>query len=51
MNRTSVEEARELWLNASDEELIARAQAVRARWHKPGHATYMVMRIVNYTNV
>ncbi len=49
--RSSVDEARELWLEASDEELMARAQAVRARWHRPDHATYMVMRIVNYTNV
>ncbi len=24
---------------------------MRARWHRPDHATYMVMRIVNYTNV
>ena len=51
MSRISVEEARALWENASDEELIERAQAVRARWHRPGHATYMIMRIVNYTNV
>jgi cyclic dehypoxanthinyl futalosine synthase len=49
--RVSVDEARDLWLNASDEELIERAQAVRARWHRPRHATYMVMRIINYTNV
>ena len=27
------------------------AQATRARWHEPDHATYMVMRIINYTNV
>ena len=51
MSRIDVAEARDLWLNAGDEELIERAQAVRARWHKPKHATYMVMRIVNYTNV
>jgi cyclic dehypoxanthinyl futalosine synthase len=49
--RISVGEARDLWLNASDDELKERAQAVRARWHRPDHATYMVMRIVNYTNV
>ncbi|HEY7690932.1 MAG TPA: radical SAM protein [Gaiellaceae bacterium] len=49
--RIDVDEARRLWLEASDEELIERAQAVRARWHRPDHATYMVMRIVNYTNV
>ena len=24
---------------------------MRARYHEPNHATYMVMRIVNYTNV
>jgi cyclic dehypoxanthinyl futalosine synthase len=51
MSRVDVDEARRLWLEASDEELIERAQAVRARWHRPDHATYMVMRIVNYTNV
>jgi cyclic dehypoxanthinyl futalosine synthase len=51
MSRVEVEEARRLWLKASDDELIERAQAVRARWHRPDHATYMVMRIVNYTNV
>ncbi|MGE5274798.1 MAG: radical SAM protein [Verrucomicrobiota bacterium] len=51
MSRIDVDEARRLWLEASDEELIERAQAVRSRWHRPGHATYMVMRIVNYTNV
>ena len=27
------------------------AQSVRARYHDPDHATYMVMRIINYTNV
>lgn len=51
MRRIGVDEARELWLRASDEELIERAQAVRARWHPPDRATYMVMRIVNSTNV
>jgi cyclic dehypoxanthinyl futalosine synthase len=51
VSRISVDEARELWLHASDEELMQRAQEVRARYHEPGHATYMVMRIINYTNV
>jgi cyclic dehypoxanthinyl futalosine synthase len=51
MNRISVDEARELWLHASDEELKDRARAVRAHWHEPDRATYMVMRIINYTNV
>lgn len=49
--RIDLDEARELWLHASDEELRQRAQEVRARYHRPGHATYMVMRIINYTNV
>ena len=30
---------------------MQRAQEVRARYHDPNHATYMVMRIINYTNV
>jgi cyclic dehypoxanthinyl futalosine synthase len=51
MTRIDVGEARRLWLEASDEELKERAAAVRARWHEPNHATYMVMRIINYTNV
>ncbi len=49
--RVDVQEARRLWLEAADQELLERAQAVRGRWHRPDHATYMVMRIVNYTNV
>ena len=51
MTRISVEEAARLWHEASDEELRQLAQAARARWHEPDRATYMVMRIVNYTNV
>lgn len=49
--RISVEEAARLWHEASDEELRELALATRARWHEPKHATYMVMRIINYTNV
>jgi cyclic dehypoxanthinyl futalosine synthase len=49
--RVSVEDARELWLHGSDDDLKALAAGVRARWHDPKRATYMVMRIVNYTNV
>jgi cyclic dehypoxanthinyl futalosine synthase len=49
--RIGVEEARTLWLEASDDELRRLAQGVRDRFHEPKHATYMVMRIVNYTNV
>jgi cyclic dehypoxanthinyl futalosine synthase len=51
VSRISVEDARDLWLRADEEELKELARAARARWHRPGHATYMVMRIVNYTNV
>src|SRR3954470_15091801 len=51
MSRISVDDARELWLGASDEELKALAADVRAQYHDPKHATYMVMRIINYTNV
>jgi cyclic dehypoxanthinyl futalosine synthase len=51
MSRISVEDAAALWLEASDDELKSLAQDVRARWHEPDRATYMVMRIVNYTNV
>jgi cyclic dehypoxanthinyl futalosine synthase len=40
-----------LWQNASDAELRELATIVRARFHAPGTCTYMVMRIVNYTNV
>jgi cyclic dehypoxanthinyl futalosine synthase len=51
VNRISVAEARELWLGADDEELKRLANEVRGCYHEPGRATYMVMRIVNYTNV
>jgi len=51
VNRISVDEARALWNEASDEELKQLAGEVRARYHEPNRATYMVMRIVNYTNV
>jgi len=51
MSRISVEQARELWLYAPDEELQRLAREVRGRWHEREHATYMVMRIINYTNV
>jgi len=51
VTRVSTDEARELWLHASDEELMRLASDVRARYHEPKRATYMVMRIINYTNV
>src|SRR5438874_13063817 len=49
--RIGVAEARTLWQEASDDELRRLAQEVRDRYHDPGRATYMVMRIINYTNV
>ena len=52
VSRITVDEARELWLHASDEELQAALRRTCARrCHEPDRATYMVMRIVNYTNV
>ena len=51
MTRISVDEARTLWLEATDDELKRLAQEARARFHEPDQATYMVMRIINYTNV
>jgi len=51
MTRVTVDDARTLWLEASDDELKRLANDARARFHEPDHATYMVMRIINYTNV
>ena len=51
MSRISVDEAARLWNDASDDELRVLAGAARAQWHEPDRATYMVMRIINYTNV
>jgi cyclic dehypoxanthinyl futalosine synthase len=44
-------EARWLWQNASDTELRALAMEVRGRFHAADACTYMIMRIINYTNV
>jgi cyclic dehypoxanthinyl futalosine synthase len=49
--RIGRDEVRWLWVNASDEELRSLAGQVRDRFHAPGSCTYMVMRIINYTNV
>lgn len=49
--RISTDEARWLWLHARDEDLRDHASQVRARFHVPDKCTYMVMRIINYTNV
>ncbi len=44
-------EAEWLWKNASNAHLIELASAVRDRYHEPNKATYLLMRIINYTNV
>lgn len=49
--RVSSEVIKSLSLNASDDELQTLAQVVRDRFHKPNTATYMLMRIINYTNI
>jgi cyclic dehypoxanthinyl futalosine synthase len=49
--RIDTDDAAWLWRHASDDDLARLAQSVRARWHEPNRATYMVMRIINYTNV
>ena len=49
--RITADDAAVLWHHADDDELKRLAQLVRARWHRPDRATYMVMRIINYTNV
>lgn len=49
--RITPEDAFTLWREASDAEMRELASLVRARFHAPNACTYMVMRIVNYTNV
>jgi cyclic dehypoxanthinyl futalosine synthase len=49
--RIAPEDALLLWREASDDELRHLASLVRARYHAPNACTYMVMRIINYTNV
>ena len=49
--RILLEEARWLWMQASDAELRDLAMQVRGRFHPPHSCSYMIMRIVNYTNV
>ncbi len=49
--RLSQDDARWLWRNASDLQLRSLATAVRSRFHPPGDCTYLIMRIINYTNV
>lgn len=49
--RISKSQAKWLWQNATDNQLSALANLVRERYHKPGTATFLLMRIINYTNV
>ena len=49
--RINREQAAWLWQNATDNELMQLASLVRARYHKPDAATYLLMRIINYTNI
>ena len=49
--RVSTEQAQWLWHNASDSDLSRLAGHVRARYHERDLATYMLMRIINYTNI
>lgn len=49
--RISRDDAKWLWLNAGNDELKVLANTVRDRFHEPGTATYLLMRIINYTNV
>src|SRR6185437_8759741 len=51
MSRLSTDNALRLWRDASDAELQELASAARARFHPPDECTYLIMRIVNYTNV
>ena len=49
--RITPDDALLLWREASDDELRQLASVVRARYHEPSACTYMLMRIINYTNV
>jgi cyclic dehypoxanthinyl futalosine synthase len=49
--RIGTEEARWLWNHASNDELRQLATVVRNRFVPTNSCTYMIMRIINYTNV
>ncbi|MCB9683321.1 MAG: radical SAM protein [Alphaproteobacteria bacterium] len=49
--RLTVDEAALLYTHASDDLLSELATAVRDRFHPPRRATWLIMAIVNYTNV
>ncbi|MFT7521418.1 MAG: cyclic dehypoxanthinyl futalosine synthase, partial [Kiritimatiellia bacterium] len=46
-----IEQARWLFEHADDESLKELACAVKGRFHPERHATYLIMAIINYTNV
>ncbi len=46
-----IDEAAILYLEASDDELRHLATLVRNRYHTPDQATYIIMAIINYTNI
>jgi cyclic dehypoxanthinyl futalosine synthase len=50
-DRITTRDAALLWEHATDPDLRRIAGYVRARYHEPDRATYLVMRIINYTNV
>lgn len=50
-DRITDEEALWLYRDASMEELRHWATAVKSRFHDPQTATYLIMRIINYTNI
>jgi cyclic dehypoxanthinyl futalosine synthase len=50
-DRIDTAAAATLWRHAPDEELQRLAGIARGRYHDADRATYMVMRIINYTNV
>ncbi len=49
--RVTPEQAARLWREAPDAELRRLAQRARARHHAHDACTYLIMRIINYTNV
>jgi cyclic dehypoxanthinyl futalosine synthase len=49
--RITDEEAKYLYTEASLEDLQKWATQVRGRFHEPKQATYLIMRIINYTNI
>ena len=49
--RITPQDALTLWREAGDAEMRSLASQVRARYHSPATCTYMLMRIINYTNV